>query len=167
MITLLLNVLMIHLAQNNDFLGTCALVPQTFNNDLGRGTRKVCVLWCKHWWWSSRYLSNKDKRSSMSVFRSWPQLIISRRSDPMSELHFLFYNICHCHCPCDCDFHFHSHFQIKIYVSLCDLVFLSSRVKVRVGEYDASGFNPPETRSHIEYTVSFDFTQISSTSIQH
>jgi len=27
-------------------------------------------------------------------------------------------------------------------------------VKVRVGEYDASGFNPPETRSHIEYTVS-------------
>ena len=40
-------------------------------------------------------------------------------------------------------------------------------MKVRVGEYDASGFNPPETRSHIEYTVSFDFTQISSTSIQH
>ena len=78
----------------------------------------------------------------------------------MSELHFLFYNICHCHCPCDCDFHFHSHFQIKIYVSLCDLVFLSSRVKVRVGEYDASGFNPPETRSHIEYTVSFDFIQL-------
>ena len=27
--------------QNNDFLGTCALVPQSFNNDLGRGTRKV------------------------------------------------------------------------------------------------------------------------------
>merc|ERR1711953_456001 len=25
------------LNQNNDFLGTCALVPQTFNNDLGRG----------------------------------------------------------------------------------------------------------------------------------
>merc|ERR1712004_682211 len=30
----------------------------------------------------------------------------------------------------------------------------NDRVKVRVGEYDASGFNPPETRSHIEYTVS-------------
>ena len=44
MITSLLNVLMIHLSQNNDFLGTCALVPQTFNNDLGRGTRKVGVL---------------------------------------------------------------------------------------------------------------------------
>merc|ERR1712012_18720 len=29
------------LNQNNDFLGTCALVPQTFNNDLGRGTRKI------------------------------------------------------------------------------------------------------------------------------
>ena len=37
------------------------------------------------------------------------------------------------------------------YGSLC-LYF--SRVKVRVGEYDASGFNPPEARSHIEYTVS-------------
>merc|ERR1711963_929871 len=29
------------LNQNNDFLGTCALVPQSFNNDLGRGTRKI------------------------------------------------------------------------------------------------------------------------------
>lgn len=28
-----------------------------------------------------------------------------------------------------------------------------SQVKVRVGEYDASGFNPPETRAHVEYTV--------------
>jgi len=28
------------------------------------------------------------------------------------------------------------------------------RVKVRVGEYDASGFNPPERRSHLEYNVS-------------
>ena len=44
MIMITLKVLMIHLAQNNDFLGTCALVPQSFNNDLGQGTRKVCVL---------------------------------------------------------------------------------------------------------------------------
>jgi len=35
-----------------------------------------------------------------------------------------------------------------------DSYLYSSRVKVRVGEYDASGFNPPEARSHIEYTVS-------------
>ena len=27
--------------QNNDFLGTCALVPDNFNNDLNRGTRKI------------------------------------------------------------------------------------------------------------------------------
>jgi hypothetical protein len=26
-------------------------------------------------------------------------------------------------------------------------------VKVRVGEYDASGFNHPETKSHLEYPV--------------
>ena len=30
---------------------------------------------------------------------------------------------------------------------------LLSRVKVRVGEYDASGFNPPETKAHLEYSV--------------
>merc|ERR1712107_214689 len=71
------------LNQNNDFLGTCALVPQTFNNDLGRGTRKILT-------------------AAHNLKKIGP----------------------------------------------------NDRVKVRVGEYDASGFNPPETRSHIEYTVS-------------
>ena len=50
-------------------------------------------------------------------------------------------------------------FSFFIYESKCigeygGLYFYLSRVKVRVGEYDASGFNPPEARSHIEYTVS-------------
>jgi len=71
------------LNQNNDFLGTCALVPQSFNNDLGRGTRKILT-------------------AAHNLKKIGP----------------------------------------------------NDRVKVRVGEYDASGFNPPETRSHIEYTVS-------------
>ena len=31
-----------------------------------------------------------------------------------------------------------------------------SRVKIRVGEYDASGFNQPELREHLEYNVSGD-----------
>ena len=43
--------------QNNDFLGTCALVPQSFNNDLGRGTRKVSFWsrsWCRSWcYWAA------------------------------------------------------------------------------------------------------------------
>jgi len=71
------------LNQNNDFLGTCALVPQSFNNDLGRGTRKILT-------------------AAHNLKKIGP----------------------------------------------------NDRVKVRVGEYDASGFNPPEARSHIEYTVS-------------
>merc|ERR1711902_278184 len=71
------------LNQNNDFLGTCALVPQSFNNDLGRGTRKILT-------------------AAHNLKKIGP----------------------------------------------------NDRVKVRVGEYDASGFNPPETRSPIEYTVS-------------
>jgi len=29
------------LNQNNDFLGTCAIIPEKFNNDLYRGTRKI------------------------------------------------------------------------------------------------------------------------------
>ena len=52
----------------------------------------------------------------------------------ISSFHYLWINICWCEC-----------------VGWC---LNPSRVKVRVGEYDASGFNPPETRSHIEYTVS-------------
>jgi len=34
-------VIMLLPLQNNDFLGTCAIVPQYFNNDLGQGTRKI------------------------------------------------------------------------------------------------------------------------------
>jgi len=70
------------LNQNNDFLGTCALVPQYFNNDLGQGTRKILT-------------------AAHNLKKIGP----------------------------------------------------NDRVKVRVGEYDAAGFNPPELRSHIEYTV--------------
>jgi len=71
------------LNQNNDFLGTCALVPDNFNNDLNRGTRKI-----------------------------------------LTAAHNL------------------------------KKIGANDQVKVRVGEYDASGFNPPETRTHVEYTVS-------------
>jgi len=70
------------LNQNNDFLGTCAIVPGNFNNDLNRGTRKILTA-------------------------------------------------------------AHNLKKIGAY----------DRVKVRVGEYDASGFNPPERRSHLEYNV--------------
>merc|ERR1712130_731565 len=70
------------LNQNNDFLGSCALVPQYFNNDLGQGTRKILT-------------------AAHNLKKIGP----------------------------------------------------NDRVKVRVGEYDVAGFNPPEVRSHIEYTV--------------
>merc|ERR1712173_178074 len=46
------------------------------------------------------------------------------------------------------------HLHMKCIGDYGDLYLYFSRVKVRVGEYDASGFNPPEARSHIEYTVS-------------
>ena len=29
------------LNQNNDFIGSCAIIPETFSNDLRRGTSKV------------------------------------------------------------------------------------------------------------------------------
>ena len=29
------------LNQNNDFVGTCAIIPENFNNDITRGTSKV------------------------------------------------------------------------------------------------------------------------------
>merc|ERR1719350_679706 len=32
-------------------------------------------------------------------------------------------------------------------------IFLLRLLKIRVGEYDASGFNPPETAQHEEYTI--------------
>jgi len=71
------------LNQENDFIGTCALVPENSNNDLARGTRKVLTA---------------------------------------------------------------AHNLKKIGVR--------DRVKVRVGEYDASGYNKNlEGREHIEYTV--------------
>jgi len=71
------------LNQNNDFLGTCALVPETFSNDLGRGTRKILT-------------------AAHNLKKIGPE----------------------------------------------------DRVKVRVGEYDASGFNGPEVTPHLEYSVS-------------
>jgi len=70
------------LNQNNDFIGTCAVIPNDFSNDNNRGTRKVITA------------AHKLKK-------------IKER----------------------------------------DLL------KVRVGEYDASGFNDPEKFNHEEYTV--------------
>jgi len=70
------------LNQNNDFIGSCAIIPNDFSNDNNRGTRKVITA------------AHKLKK-------------IGER----------------------------------------DLL------KVRVGEYDASGFNDPERFQHEEYTV--------------
>jgi len=70
------------LNQNNDFIGSCAIIPNDSTNDNGRGTRKVITA------------AHKLKKLQQS-----------------------------------------------------DLL------KVRVGEWDASGFNPPETADHAEYTV--------------
>jgi len=70
------------LNQNNDFIGTCAIIPETFTNDVSRGTSKVITA-----------AHNLKKIGFNEV------------------------------------------------------------VKVRVGEYDASGFNPPEVRKHEEYIV--------------
>jgi len=70
------------LNQNNDFIGTCALIPNDFSNNNRRGTRKVITA------------AHKLKA-----------------------------------------------------IQKTDLL------KVRVGEYDASGFNPPEKYNHQEYTV--------------
>merc|ERR1712168_1128921 len=70
------------LNQNNDFIGSCAIIPNDFSNDNNRGTRKVIT--------AAHKLKNIKER---------------------------------------------------------DLL------KVRVGEYDASGFNDPERFQHEEYTV--------------
>merc|ERR1711933_435340 len=70
------------LNQNNDFIGSCAIIPNDFSNDNNRGTRKVIT--------AAHKLKNIGER---------------------------------------------------------DLL------KVRVGEYDASGFNDPERFQHEEYTV--------------
>jgi len=70
------------LNQNNDFIGSCAIIPNDFSNDNNRGTKKVITA------------AHKLKK-------------IGER----------------------------------------DLL------KVRVGEYDASGFNDPEKFNHEEYTV--------------
>jgi len=70
------------LNQNNDFIGTCALIPSDFTNNNNRPTRKV-----------------------------------------LTAAH-----------------------KLKV-LEATDLL------KVRVGEYDASGFNDPETQDHEEYTV--------------
>merc|ERR1712172_170918 len=70
------------LNQNNDFLGTCAIIPNDFSNNNNAGTRKV-----------------------------------------VTAAH-----------------------KLKV-LGATDLL------KVRVGEYDASGFNQPEIQSHEEYTV--------------
>jgi len=70
------------LNQNNDFLGTCALIPENFNNDLSRGTSKILT-------------------AAHNLKKIGP----------------------------------------------------NDRVKIRVGEYDASGFNQPEVREHLEYNV--------------
>eukprot|EP00096_Caligus_rogercresseyi_P008018 TRINITY_DN2626_c0_g1_i1.p1 TRINITY_DN2626_c0_g1~~TRINITY_DN2626_c0_g1_i1.p1 ORF type:complete len:448 (-),score=89.23 TRINITY_DN2626_c0_g1_i1:123-1466(-) len=70
------------LNQNNDFLGSCVIIPETFSNSLVGGTRKVIT--------AAHKLNKLGQR---------------------------------------------------------DLL------KVRVMEYDASGFNPPETTRHVEYTV--------------
>merc|ERR1712084_179970 len=70
------------LNQNNDFIGSCAIIPNDFSNNNNRGTRKVIT--------AAHKLKNIKER---------------------------------------------------------DLL------KVRVGEYDASGFNDPERFQHEEYTV--------------
>jgi len=70
------------LNQNNDFVGTCVIVPEDFSNNNGRGTRKV--------------LTAAHKLSKIGQ---------------------------------------------------------SDLLKVRVGEWDASGFNAPEREEHDEYTV--------------
>merc|ERR1712243_462610 len=70
------------LNQNNDFIGSCAIIPNDFSNDNNRGTRKVIT--------AAHKLKALEER---------------------------------------------------------DLL------KVRVGEYDASGFNAPESFKHEEYTV--------------
>jgi len=70
------------LNQNNDFIGSCALVPEDFNNNNGRGTKKV--------------------------------LTAAHKLQKIGQ---------------------------------------TDELKVRVGEYDASGFNPPERFQHQEYTV--------------
>merc|ERR1712020_625972 len=70
------------LNQNNDFIGTCAVIPDDFNNNNNAPTRKILT--------AAHKLKN---------------------------------------------------------IELTDLL------KVRVGEYDASGFNAPEVQSHEEYTV--------------
>merc|ERR1712107_920666 len=69
------------LNQNNDFIGSCAVIPNDSSNNNGRGTRKVVTA------------AHKPKNIQQN------------------EL-----------------------------------------LKIRVGEYDASGFNPPETVQHEEYT---------------
>jgi len=70
------------LNQNNDFIGSCAVIPNDSSNNNGRGTRKVVT--------AAHKLKNVQQ----------------------NEL-----------------------------------------LKIRVGEYDASGFNPPETAQHEEYTI--------------
>merc|ERR1711922_23362 len=70
------------LNQNNDFIGSCAVIPNDSSNNNGRGTRKVVT--------AAHKLKNVQQ----------------------NEL-----------------------------------------LKIRVGEYDASGFNPPETVQHEEYTI--------------
>merc|ERR1712233_146540 len=70
------------LNQNNDFIGSCAVIPNDSSNNNGRGTRKVVT--------AAHKLKNVQQ----------------------NEL-----------------------------------------LKIRVGEYDASGFNPPETAQREEYTI--------------
>jgi len=70
------------LNDNNDFIGSCAIIPDDSSNNNGAGTRKVVT--------AAHKLKNVKK----------------------NEL-----------------------------------------LKIRVGEYDASGFNPPETVNHEEYTI--------------
>merc|ERR1712142_1080644 len=70
------------LNQNNDFIGTCAIIPNDFSNNNNVPTRKV--------------LTAAHKLKSLEA---------------------------------------------------------TDLLKVRVGEYDASGFNDPETQNHEEYTV--------------
>jgi len=70
------------LNSNNDFVGSCAIIPDDSSNNNGAGTRKVVT--------AAHKLKN---------------------------------------------------------------VQANELLKIRVGEYDASGFNPPETTNHDEYTV--------------
>jgi len=71
------------LSQNNDFIGTCAVIPESFNNDNRAGTSKIITA-----------------------------------AHNLKKIGF------------------------------------NEIVKVRVGEYDASGFNSPEKQKHEEYEVS-------------